>query len=240
MRSAHLSCVLLLLLAASPVVAADLTKVDRSLAKEPAYRSQTPKYCLLVFGAEAKTRIWVVQDNDVLYVDRRGNGDLTSKGNHVACTKDPGYRKYQLVRKFEVGDITEADGKTSHTSLTVLEYENGYKVYVNLEGKYFRNTIGDDQGGLQFGASPQTAPVIHFGGPPTLRLLDPKTVLERGEKGSVLKTTLGTPGLGAGTFVPHSYETIPDNVHPRAEIEFPGAGAGGQPIRTKVALTDRC
>ena len=35
---------------------ADLTKIDRTIAKEPAYKSK-PKYCLLVFGPEAKTRV---------------------------------------------------------------------------------------------------------------------------------------------------------------------------------------
>jgi len=37
---------------------ADLTKIDRSIKKEPAYQGE-PKYCLLVFGPEAKTRIWL-------------------------------------------------------------------------------------------------------------------------------------------------------------------------------------
>src|SRR5262249_51302052 len=56
--------------------AADLTKIDRTIAKEPAYKGN-PKYCLLVFGAEAKTRVWLVLDGDVLHVDRNGNGDLS-------------------------------------------------------------------------------------------------------------------------------------------------------------------
>ena len=55
---------------------ADLTKVDRTIAKEPTYKTK-PKYGLVVFGPEAKTRVWLVLDGDVLYVDRNGNGDLT-------------------------------------------------------------------------------------------------------------------------------------------------------------------
>src|SRR5215470_17357354 len=61
---------------------ADLTKIDRTIAKEPAYKGK-PKYCLLVFGPDAKTRVWLVLDGDVLYVDRNGNGDLTDKGETV-------------------------------------------------------------------------------------------------------------------------------------------------------------
>ena len=40
---------------------ADLTKIDRTINKEPAYRGK-PKYCLLVFGTEAKFRVWLVRD----------------------------------------------------------------------------------------------------------------------------------------------------------------------------------
>ena len=48
------------------VVAADLTNIDRRIAKEPVYQSKSPKYCLLVFGAEAKTRAWLILDGDTL------------------------------------------------------------------------------------------------------------------------------------------------------------------------------
>src|SRR5438094_892841 len=72
---------------AAPAIAADLSKLDRALAKEPAYQSKAPKYCLLVFGAEAKFRVWLVQDGDVLYVDRNGNGDLTENGKRVAFAR---------------------------------------------------------------------------------------------------------------------------------------------------------
>ena len=64
--------------------AVDLTKIDRTIAKQPAYRGK-PKYCLLVFGPEAKTRIWLVQDGDTLYVDRTSNGDLTGPAKKVVA-----------------------------------------------------------------------------------------------------------------------------------------------------------
>jgi len=56
-----LSFISALLLASTPAVnawGADLTKIDRTIAKEPAYQSRTPKYGLLVFGPEAKSRAW--------------------------------------------------------------------------------------------------------------------------------------------------------------------------------------
>ena len=64
---------------ALPAQAADLAKIERTIAKEPRYLGK-PTYCLLVFGPEAKFRNWLVVDGDVLYVNRNGNGDLTEPG----------------------------------------------------------------------------------------------------------------------------------------------------------------
>src|SRR5262249_56425334 len=79
---------------------ADLTKIDRTIAKEPAYKSK-PQYCLLLFGPEAKTRVWLVRDGDVLYVDRNGTGGLTEDGGRVVSQGGP-------APGFEAGDHTEA------------------------------------------------------------------------------------------------------------------------------------
>jgi hypothetical protein len=65
-----------------PTLAADLSKVERTIKKEPAYKTK-PLYCLLVFGPEARTRAWLVLDGDSLYIDRNGNGDLTEPGEHI-------------------------------------------------------------------------------------------------------------------------------------------------------------
>jgi hypothetical protein len=57
------------------VAAVDLTTIDRSIRKGPAYQSKAPQYCLLAFGPQARTRVWLVLDGDALYLDRNGNGD---------------------------------------------------------------------------------------------------------------------------------------------------------------------
>src|SRR5215831_902468 len=89
--------------------AADLTKIDRTIAKEPVYQNK-PKYCLLVFGPDAKTRVWLVIDGDVLYVDRNGNGDLTEKGERLESMEPE-------------CDITEPDRGTKHTGLLIKPQE---------------------------------------------------------------------------------------------------------------------
>src|SRR3989442_11696125 len=92
----------------SQACAADLAKIERKIAKEPAYQTKTQRYCLLVFGLDAKTRVWLVQDGDTLYVDKSGKGDLTGDGKRVQV-KQQG----DSYRSFEVGDLT-IDGLT-HT-----------------------------------------------------------------------------------------------------------------------------
>jgi hypothetical protein len=85
--------------------AADLAKVDRSVAKEAAYQNK-PKYCLLVFGPDAKTRVWLVRDGDTLYVDKNGNGDLTDDGERLK-PEQPN-QGYLLFKGIEVPDSTFA------------------------------------------------------------------------------------------------------------------------------------
>jgi hypothetical protein len=100
--------------------AADLSKLDRTIRKEPAYQSK-PKYCLLVFGPKAQERVWLVLDDDVLYVDRNGNGDLTEVGERI---KAPGFRAddhylFSHERSIEVGDVNV--GGLTHTGLVVIQ-----------------------------------------------------------------------------------------------------------------------
>jgi hypothetical protein len=101
--------------------AVDLLKIDRRIAKEPDYQ-QSPKYCLLVFGPEAKTRVWLVLDGNDLHVDRNGNGDLTDAGERVGTrgffkSDDP---RFLEVRSFDAGDIP--DGPLKHTRLNLIQY----------------------------------------------------------------------------------------------------------------------
>jgi hypothetical protein len=104
-----------------PAPAVDLSKIDRRISREPAYRTKTPKYCLLVFGPEAKQRVWLVLDGDTLYVDKNGNGNLTDKGEQVKAPafKASTHPAHAQQREIKVGDITS--GGFSHTELTVSQ-----------------------------------------------------------------------------------------------------------------------
>jgi hypothetical protein len=166
----------LLVSAATSLVAADSTTIDRRIVKEPVYQSKSPKYCLLVFGAEAKTRVLLVLDGNTLYVDRNGNGDLTETTERVESNG----------RKFEGGEITERAGKAKYANLQLQQFEradNGQDstciVSIEVKDKYRQ------YGSVQFADRAQDAPLLHFDGPLTMGFTDPdKQALARGDAGS--------------------------------------------------------
>jgi hypothetical protein len=213
--------VLLLLVngTALPAWGADLTKIARTIDKEPTSQGK-PKYCLLVFGPEAKTRIWLVLDGNVLYVDRNGNGDLTEKGERFVGGSE-----------WRVGDITEVDGKTRHTNLTVrfMKDLNSFLLYLDTAEKIHQE-VGNEAGRLQFAEKAQDAPIVHFAGPLTFVQRDRsgrpwQLNLGSGKEASFSFIALiGTPGLGKGTAAYCHHEDF-ETLKMVCEVEFPQQGS---------------
>jgi hypothetical protein len=132
MRS--LAAVMIFVACAGTARAANLSKIDRSIRKEPAYQSKSPKYCLLVFGPEAAARVWLVLDGDTLYVDRNGNGDLTEDGERIGSAKLPPRMKSYAQLFFDVRDLTPG-GKVDpkYPRMVMLRgKDGGYSVGVEL------------------------------------------------------------------------------------------------------------
>src|SRR5215471_14688408 len=265
MNFARLLLVFLLCSAPAPAAAAELSKIDRTIAKEPTYQSK-PKYCLLVFGLDAKTKVWLVLDGDVLYVDCNGNGDLTGAEKKVRREKARG----QVPGNFACGDVVQADGKTTCRGLTVSgsPEEGEMWVAINLDGKHEQTASVDANGYLQFADSPILAPTVHFDGPLTMDLVPqyleitqiatavekgnaveiirertvrailPKFV--RGAENTDLRVAVGTVGRGKGTFARIHHKDLPAGLHPVAEFEFPNRDPAKGPIKINLALTHRC
>jgi hypothetical protein len=260
------ACILLLAVAAlgvgSPAAtAADLNKVERTITKEPVYQTKDPHYCLLVFGTEAKFRVWLVQDGDVLYVDRNGNGDLTESGERIDKKRgEAGSRRWEGI---ELTDGPRKHTITHVTEMTMTEDSVGdSKEFARLKGKRDRavntwigvraeraadddrplpkdiNYIinGDGTGYLAFADRPQDAPVVHLNGPWGFGLQDIKQHLAVGQQ-TMLQLGVGTPGVGPGTFAFVQYpNTIPNDSYPVGEFTFPG----GPALKQTVAFKKRC
>jgi hypothetical protein len=193
---------------ALPAQAADLTKIERVIAKEPRYQGK-PEYCLLVFGPEAKFRVWLVLDGAVLYVDRDGNGDLTQPDKRV--TPDRGNGEWFAFRP---GAIGPPDGKTKYHLNQVQKGTDGDEVSIRLEGRTFSVAGLDGPAPLRFAERAKDAPIIHFLGPLTLQRFEPQpgSVSEDCKPGPLvcgqdckLGFSLGTPGLGSGTFAKYPF-----------------------------------
>jgi hypothetical protein len=229
---------LLVLLVASRGMGAetvDLAKLDRSIAKEPKYSTAAQEYCLLVFGPKAETRVWLVRDGDVLYLDRNGNGDLTEPDEVV--------RKPKEYSGFSCGDIVSRDGKTTYQGLSVNAYSDGYRLRVQVPG------TGPQLVGLgavrrpRFASRAKDAPIIHFDGPLALTQFSTKRVIPR-DNGPVnsrnrsLRVMIGSSGLGEGTFAAYTCRVCdkhPEHDPMMGKFVF-RAASGGPPIEFTDAL----
>ena len=225
---------------------------DRRLTKEPAYQ-RTPRYYLLVFGAEAKTSVWLVFDGTTLYVDRNGNGDLTEPGERFTpkeskVTTEIEGKEYPHL-DYDIPDVTERDGKTKHTQLRVSlmratpqEYGELYVAVRTVAGfrQYSYFIYNHDK---KTSLRPATAPFRHFGGPLHLKLLEPAPGLLRGES-MTLYAQIETPHEGPQkVWVSHGNgkdPTFPADVNPTVTIELSTGGTGTKPVTLKATLGQRC
>ncbi|MBX3435975.1 MAG: PD40 domain-containing protein [Planctomycetaceae bacterium] len=244
--------------------AVDLTQVPRTIAREPGYQSP-PKYCLLVFGPEAATRVWLVHDGDALYADLNGDGDLTESGERIVANdrSEPG----DGIFGFDVGDVR--DGDLLHKSLTfgtlkldhlatsepqiaaALAKDPATRFYfigaeVEMPGRKGAGiggrvpqavTAGDPRGVLRFCDTPELAPVIHFGGDWEITLYGHLELVAGRQEEVYLG--VGTPGLGDGTMAFVGYEQlVPNGLFPKLTVAFPGDRAAVQ--AQEYTLTRRC
>jgi hypothetical protein len=242
----------------------DLKKIDRSITREPAYATKDPRYCLLVLGGRARTRVWLVLDGDTLYVDRNGDGDLTGAGERVglAAVFPSQNSLYAEQRQFLAGDLSEGAGGPRHTNLTVTRcVPNPKFVPTAADDRQARELLDQNPDAVvvvvalqvggrvrqvaapNFARRPQDAPVLHFHGPLTFGL-HPKwfygwPVFARG-RDNTLTVVVGTPGLGEGSFALLGYDDVPKGVHPVAEVRFPARSPEQPPVVVRVPLKERC
>lgn len=228
---------------------------------EPVYQSKGPKYCLLTFGREGKTRVWLVfdsvpnplvpgKDKDYLYVDRNENGDLTEEGERIEATVHrlsdgiwlggvpPGTIP---LLEFPIGEIKDCQGSIYKDIKVKVQWflgrERPCAIYASTAGRGTQSTAINT---LVFADRPQDAPVLRFGGPMTMRFaLGVTPSLSLNEEFN-LQAEIGTFGSGPGSFVFMMNDAFPKDLHPVAEIVWPHRQAGKPPTTTSVTLKQRC
>ena len=283
--SARPICIAIFLLSCwfTSAAANDLAKVDRTIVKQPAYQ-HSPRYCLLVFGPEAKHRVWLVFDGDVLYIDRNGNGDLTEENERLTMPPviSSDSRIYAWERRIQIGDLKVAGLTHRNLSITQTQYRqklqgsgdigrstaeewqayldsiwrqtsDGLTCLISIEldprcyglfGEHYKIPLSqfawiDRQGQLAFTGKASSCPIVHFGGPLTLRM-QPLEKLHRGDNPDPTHIFLSSAGFGPGSFATISYDIVPTDVHPVMEIQFPTTSKSQKPITQRYVLKERC
>jgi len=204
----------------------DLAKIDRAIGKEPAYKGK-PKYCLLVIGPEAKTRIWLVKDDNNLYVDRNGDGDLTQSADRAKFNSP--------YSRWESGDVGGPDGKLRY-KVSLQTYEkaaSGVQLSID-EGDKKSYIAGDPDGDpLIFAERPSEAPIVHIGGHLEINLS--YYVQGKVSRSLVLRVRVGTAGLGQGAFA----GLVLRDATPVADVQFPSDKPGAPLLMTTKSLKNR-
>ena len=138
-----------------------------------------------------------------------------------------------------------AEGKARYTNLSISKANlrnqaHAWRIDVDSKNGPFR-AQQDAEGALVFADRPQDAPVIHFDGPLTMGLQNycngRPQALVRGDKPGYLIASIGTPGLGKGTFAYLVPSQTAKARKPLAEVEFGPADPKAKATVVRVPMT---
>jgi hypothetical protein len=221
----------------------DLSKIDRTIRKEPAYAAKQPLYGLAAFGPKAESRVWLVLDQgkpdadryDVLHIDLNADGDLTGAGERLKAD-DEGL--------FHVKEFKDPATGAEHPDFTVrLSKDREPTVMLGMRWRG-RFTFGggypeDPDGGyMRFAATPADAPVLWVNGDAPLRFQRwYGGQLPVGGAGDV-KVFLGQPAVGRSSFCAFKQHVLPDGEWVKATLVY--RDGTGKERRLVCELKERC
>jgi hypothetical protein len=135
--------------------------------------------------------------------------------------------------------ITPANG-SRHTGFVLRRWnygdkEDSYGLSLSVDGHL---PLYAGWFGTFWSTKRETAPIIHFGGPFTPKLLRSKDFVI-GSRPGRLSLGLMKPGSSPGAESRLSIEALPSYLIPKLNITWPTA-EGGPPLQTSHELTDRC
>ncbi len=231
-------------LSATRVWAIDYDKIDRTIVKEPVYQSDAPKYVLLLFGPQAK-RVWVVIDGNTAYIDRNGDGDLTTAGKRFEGDGPEDWSPNV--------EIADPDGKTTYLipNMSIIKEEpapTGHVLFINLRinGPVKYKQMSE----VPLWGNRKQAAISHFNGPLTIGpitigyKLDPAEKLRTGDKPTDLMATIGTMDEKHGCWVVvrsmNGEEPEFRGYAPLADIEFSAKNPSDPRVRQRYLLDDVC
>jgi len=213
-------------------------RIDRTIIKEPAYQS-TPKYSLMTLGDRGDVKVWMIEDGRRLFVDKNANGDLTDDGPPIQPNNVRHLDASRWDFEYTLDAITPTNGP-AHTNFVLRRWnyndkEDCYGLSLSVGGKMPMYAGWFD---TFWSTNREKAPVIHFGGPFTPKLLRRKEFVI-GETGQRLSLCFVHPGSDPGAVSRLSIDALPRFLTPTLAIEWPTA-AGKSPLRTYHKLSERC
>ena len=215
-----------------------LDRVDRTIAKEPSYES-TAKYCLIVLGADANVKVWMVEDGKRLFVDKNANADLTDDGPPIEPSEIRQLSRDRWDFNYRLAAITPTGSRqTTQFDLRRWNYGQGddtYGLSLSLDGQI---PMYAGWFGSFWSSKPQSAPVIHFGGALTPRMLRFRE-FSIGSGPRRLSMAFTNSGVGEGATSRLSIDALPPEVVPKLKIDWPTA-EGLPPLQTEHLLVQRC
>ena len=208
-----------------------LEHIDRKIVEEPAY-DWFPVYLLVAFGPEAKSRVWFVEDDHKLYIDRNSNNDLTDDGPPIVA-KDVQEWQQSMVRglgakefQYESTELSHP-GEPTQKDVSLIRWNYGfsndtYRLSVLLDGTTPMYAFVSDS---DWATSPSEARILHFGGALTPMLMrTSQFVLNSGMQR--LSVGFFNRGLGHGAATQLGNDAIPAGAVPTLEIRWPTIGTG--------------
>lgn len=215
-----------------------LNRVDRTIAKEPSYES-TAKYCLIVLGADASVKVWMVEDGKRLFVDKNANADLTDDGPPIEPSEIRQLSRSHWDFNYRLNAITPTGSpQTTQFDLRRWNYGQGddtYGLSLSLNGHI---PMYAGWFGSFWSTRPESAPVIHFGGALTPRMLRFRE-FSIGSGPRRLSMAFTNSGVGEGATSRLSIDALPPEVVPKLKIEWPTT-EGLPPLQTEHLLDQRC
>jgi hypothetical protein len=216
----------------------DFSRVDRTIKSEPKY-DNTPKYALLLLGSEGKVRLWMALDkvvgDDVVYIDRDGDGQLGEDGERFVAAKDEWNNVVARIGKIEfpAEKLTLEDVRVQTQSPHVAR--PSLDVSFRLNGKV---SVYAGQS-AEWAAAPEKAPILHadpFGLLSFLYTGEKEMAL--GEEGKVT-LNVGTPGWGPSTFSVVD-ESFLDLEKDKLLATIIAKDANGKEVKERFRLKEHC
>ncbi|MCA9173459.1 MAG: protein kinase [Planctomycetales bacterium] len=152
-----------------------------SLLKRPNELSTDARYCLLVFGADADQSAWLIRDQERLYVDLNGNGDLSEPSECFLEKEEEGFLVPDVSSR---GFVIPANLDGAARLRSYLPMRISWQTDAE-RALWIRLPIADrgrQQATIIASATtPELAPILHFDGPLQYFLLEPKTEFLTGQ-----------------------------------------------------------